>query len=202
MRNFVLGSQPSTSLHSVIPDGTSQGNRAVRQRCSPPTVARESDDRTLRAALTVHVVRDLTQVRAVRALDGGGGSRSADKLPREKVEAEAAAKPSMRSPRVTRSTASTDPDGACCKPAVGARPRPAQSLHTGALTPPMVAARLMSWRLLHSLAPSPGTRLQRNVGPPPSRSPSRRSQVVVRRGQRWRRQMSRGRSTRSMTCRA
>ena len=75
--------------------------------------------------------------------------------------------------------------------------RPAQSLHTGALTPPMVAARLMSWRLLHSLAPSPGTRLQRNVGPPPSRSPSRRSQVVVRRGQRWRRQMPRGSSTRS-----
>ena len=35
----------------------------------------------------------------------------------------------------------------------------------------MVAARLMSWRLLHSLAPSPGTRLQRNVGPPPPRSP-------------------------------
>ena len=64
---------------------------------------------------------------------------------------------SMRSPRVTRSTASKGPDGACCKPAVGTRPRPAQSLHTGALTPPIVAALLMSWRLLHWLAPSPGT---------------------------------------------
>ena len=115
----------------------------------------------------------------------------------KKAQAAAAAKLSMRSPRVTRSTASTDPDGACCKPAVGARPRPAQSLHTGALTPPMVAARLMSWRLLHSLAPSPGTRLQRNVGPPPPRSPSRRLQVVVRRWQRWWRQMPRGSSTRS-----
>ena len=159
--------------------------------------ARESDDRTVlsRQLTVLHAVRG-RQVRAVRALDGGGGSRSSsDKLPREKVEAEAAAKPSMRSSRVTRSTASTDPDGACCKPAVEARPCPAQSLHTGALTPPMVAAGLMSWRLLHSLAPSPGTRLQRNVGPPPRRSPSRRSQVVV--GQRWWRQIPRGSSSRS-----
>ena len=171
----------------------------VRPCCSPPTVpASPTTARCSPRQLTVlHAVRG-RQVRAVRALDGGGGSRSSsDKLPREKVEAAAAAKPSMRSPRVTRSTASTDPDGACCKPAVEARPRPAQSLHTGALTPPMVAARLMSWRLLHSLAPSPGTRLQRNVGPPPPRSPSRRSQVVVRRWQRWWRQMPRGSNTRS-----
>ena len=141
----------------------------------------------LRRLTVLHAVR-YRQVRAVRALDGGGGSRSSsDKLPREKVEAEAAAKPSMRSPRVTRSTASTDPDGACCKPAVGARPRPAQSLHTGALTPPMVAARLMCWRLLHSLAPSPGTSLQ-SVGPPlPSRSlsPALRSQGPSRRRPSW-----------------
>ena len=42
----------------------------------------------------------------------------------KKVEAEAAAKPSMRSPRVTHSTASTGADGACCKPAVEAWTRP------------------------------------------------------------------------------
>ena len=48
--------------------------QAVRQRCSPPAVP-ASPTPALRAALTVHVVRDLTQVRAVRALDGG--SRSA-----------------------------------------------------------------------------------------------------------------------------
>ena len=166
---FTGQASPHTSTLSSQIQAKRCGSAARRPPC--PRVRRPHG--ALRAALTVHVVRDLTQVRAVRALDGGGGSRSADKLSLgKKAQAAAAAKLSMRSPRVTRSTASTDPDGACCKPAVGARPRPAQSLHTGALTPPMVAARLMSWRLLHSLAPSLGTSLQ-SVGPPlPSRSPS------------------------------
>ena len=104
--------------------------------------------------------------RAVRALDGGGGSRSSsDKLPREKVEAAAAAKPSMRSPRVTRSSSSPSANGACCKPAVGAWARP----HTLCIQAQLLVPRLR----LHSFwqssihARPPGTRLQRNVGPPP-----------------------------------
>ena len=71
----------------------------------------------------------------------------------KKVEAAAAAKPSMRSPRVTRSTASTDPDGACCKPAVG---RPAQSLHTGALTNGRCSADVLG---------GSSTRSPRHLGP-------------------------------------
>lgn len=112
--------------------------QAVRQHCSPPTVpASPTTARcSLRRLTVLHAVRgrQVAYDRAVRALDGGGGSRSStDKLPREKVEAAAAAKPSMRSPRVTRSSSSPSANGARRPPSIEARPRPAQSLHTGAL---------------------------------------------------------------------
>ena len=150
-----------TQLHSIASPHTStlrgsqaSGAAALLAAHRGPRVRRPH---ALRAALTVHVVRDLTQVRAVRALDGGGGSRSSsDKLPRVKAQGAAAAKLSMRSPRVTRSTASTDPDGACCKPAVGARPRPAQSLHTGALTNGRCSADVLG---------GSSTRSPRHLGP-------------------------------------
>ena len=77
----------------------------VRPCCSPPTVP--ASPTTARCSPRHSPCSTPCVVgrygRAVRALDGGGGSRSSsDKLPREKVEAAAAAKPSMRSPRVTR----------------------------------------------------------------------------------------------------
>ena len=116
----------------------------------------------------------------------------------KKAQAAAAAKLSMRSPRVTRSSSSPSANGARRPPSVEAWARPAHPVHQAH------QAQLLVPRLrLHSFwqssihARPPGTRLQRNVGPPPPRSPSRRSQVVVRRGQRWWRQMPRGSSTRS-----
>eukprot|EP00966_Prymnesium_polylepis_P211896 4907885-Prymnesium_polylepis.1 len=94
-------SQDSISSHLNLarkPSSQASGAAALLAAYRGPRVRRP---RGALAALTVHVVRDLTQVRAVRALDGGGGSRSSsDKLSLgEKVEAAAAAKPSMRSPR-------------------------------------------------------------------------------------------------------
>ena len=112
------------------------------------------------------------------------------------AQAAAAAKPSMRSPRVTRSSSSPSANGARRPPSVEAWARP----HTLCIQAQLLVPRLR----LHSFgtcsihARPPGIQLQRNVGPPPSRSPSRRSQVAVRRGQRWRRPRSRGLSPRSM----
>lgn len=104
----------------------------------------------------------------------------------------------MRSPHVTRSSSSTSANGACRPPSVEAWARPAHPVHQAH------QAQLLVPRLrLHSFwqssihARPPGTRLQTSVGRPPPRSPSRRLQIVVRRGQRWWRQMPRGSSTRS-----
>ena len=168
MDNFVLRTQLSILTGSTI-TACEAGSVLGAALLLAAHRARESDDRTVLSAppspcSTPCVIGRYD--RAVRALDGGGGSRSSsDKLPREKVEAAAAAKPSMRSPRVTRSSSSPSANGACCKPAVGAWARP----HTLCIQAQLLVPRLR----LHSFwqssihARPPGTRLQRNVGPPP-----------------------------------
>ena len=107
-------------------DGTVQCSDITRRLCSYGSQACHPQTRSGRS----------------RALVGG----RKPSLPK-KVEAEAAAKPSMRSPRVIRSTATTDPDGACCKPAVGARPRPAQSCIRHRAT---IVLLPDCWRTLHA----------------------------------------------------
>ena len=78
------------------------------------------------------------------------------------------------------------------------RSKPAHVPHTLCIRHIMHSSLVPRLRLHSSIhARPPGTHLQRNLGPPPPRSPSRRLQVVVRRGQRWWRQMPRGSSTRS-----
>jgi len=82
--------------------------------------ARESDDRTVLSAppspCTSCVIGRYEQ--SVRSTVVEAADQAATSSLGKKAQAAAAAKPSMRSPRVTRSTASTDPDGACFKPAV------------------------------------------------------------------------------------
>ena len=67
----------------------------------------------------------------------------------KKVEAAAAAKPSMRSPRVTRSSSSPSANGACCKPAVGAWARP----HTLCIQAQLLVPRLRLHSFLAELHP-------------------------------------------------
>ena len=146
----------------------SRGTEAlVRPRCFAAHRAREPVDR---AALTVlHAVRD----RQVRPSSRGGGSRSADKLDGRWRLGQAAAKPSMHSARVTRSTSSPSANGVRVDHRRSKPGTPARPVHQAGGAMPSAAAALL-W-----------DPLAKNVGPPPSRSPSRRSQVVVRRGQRW-----------------
>ena len=126
----------------------------------------------------------------LRAAVVGGWRPISRQAPRVKAEAEAAAKPSMRSTRVTRSTSSPSANGARRPPS---KPGHARTPCASCSTAPRAsaAAALLG---LHPRAPS-WDPLAKDVGPAPSRSPSRNSQVVVRRGQRWRRQMPRGRSS-------
>ena len=107
----------------------------------------------------------------------------------------AVARKEIRDPPFFRAVYHDSANGARRPPSVEAWARP----HTLCIQAQLLVPRLR----LHSFwqssihARPPGTRLQRNVGPPPPRSPSRRSQVMVRRGQRWWRQMPQGSSTRS-----
>ena len=129
--NFVFGSQHSTSLHRTTSPHTSTLCRAeasqaatallaptapaspTTARCSPPP-AHRAPRRAWSAGTSSPCARRWWR-RLIK-------QRQAPS--RKKVEAAAAAKPSMCSPRVTRSTASTDPDGAYCKPSVEAWARP------------------------------------------------------------------------------
>ena len=150
---------------NLQPAASTQAKRCDSAARRPP--CRESDDRSPRRP---H--------RARRAWSAGTSSPCARRWwrqpikqrqapSRKKVEAEATAKPSMRSPRVTRSSSSPSANGACCKPAVGAWARP----HTLCIQAQLLVPRLR----LHSFwqssihARPPGIQLQRNVGPPPSR---------------------------------
>ena len=103
----------------------------------------------------------------------------------------------MRSPRVTRSSSSPSTNGARRPPSVEAWARPAHPVHSGTsgTSPRAFGCGCTPFYKSSIHARPPGTRLQRNVGSPPPRSPSRHSQVVV--GQRWLRQTPRGSSTRS-----
>ena len=153
----------------------------MRQRCSPPTVARESDDRAVLSAppspYTSCVIRRRYE-QSVRSTVVEAADQAATSSLEKKVEAEAAAKPSMRSTRVARSTSSPSANGARRPPSVEAWARP----HTLCIRHIRHSSSSLRLRL-HSLwqssihARPPGTRLQRNVGPPSSHTHRRLSQV-------------------------
>ena len=135
----------------------------ARRRRAPGTREPDGPRDALCRFTVLHAVR-VRQVRPSSRGDGRGSNHSTPPRARAATCSSAAVEPSMHSRRVSRSTSSPSSNGARRPPSVEAS-RP----HTLCIQAQLLVPRLR----LHSFwqssihARPPGTRLQRNVGPPP-----------------------------------